>query len=160
MCGQGSCHTHISLTCPGRFPLAGRSRNQHRTQHRNRRQAAEVRGQPTASAVLSHFRTAEFTVTGEPRVSPSGLTPRSATSPPAQALRPQVLPRTRWGHPRMVPGRPVPRSHPCCFSDRSAAASPADLQSSPGVCQQLFLSPLRQHLSSPSPRRKQDGPLG
>lgn len=49
---------------------------------------------------------------------------------------------------------------PCSFSDQSVAASPEDLLSSPGVCQQLFLVPLRQHLSSPTLRRKQDGSLG
>lgn len=95
-CGRGSCHPHTPLTCPGRFPPAGRSRNQ----HRNCCQAAEVRGQPTASAVLSHFRTTEFPVTGEPRVSPSGLTPRPATSPPGTSSAPPGPAQDPLGSPQ------------------------------------------------------------
>lgn len=158
--GQGSCRTHPFPHLPRAIPCRWK-------EHKSAQDPAQE-SLPGCGGAGPAYSLGCFESLQDRRVHcywrASSVTiwahPRPATSPPAQTLCPQILPRTRWDHPRMVPGRPVPRSHPCCFSDRSAAASPEDPLSSPGVCQQLFLLPLQQRLSSPSPRRKQDGPLG
>lgn len=142
------------LTCASQFINAQRTRTTRITPRSQERQpAAKLWGQSAASDVLRHsLWEPEFIVTREAQVSHT-----SPERPLAPGTSPVLLGPVC--NPLALPAGPAPCSHCCCFSDRSAAASPEDPLSSPGVCQQLCLLPLQQHLSSPSPRMKQDGPL-